>query len=234
MYFDAKIVSVLNIGSSVSQLLHFFSEISSTTVCGYVWVCGVSLCVCPCADMHLCEHVCLSVSLFSSTSRGFRLILYIFSTNHHFCKEPSCILLENSQCLLNCSVVSNSLWPHGLQPTRFLCPRDSSGNSTGVSCHALVQGSFWSNWHVFCILNWQVGSLSLVPPGKPLENSTRHQNPDARCVYCYWVVFFFFTLSTDRAKNRLPLALCTYIYKHLHMCMLSHSVVSDSLWPDRL
>ena len=102
MYFDDKIVSVLNIGSSVSQLLHFFSEISSTTVCGYVWVCGVSLCVCPCADMHLCEHVCLSVSLFSSTSRGFRLILYIFSTNHHFCKEPSCILLENSQCLLHC------------------------------------------------------------------------------------------------------------------------------------
>ena len=67
--------------------------------CGYVWVRGVSLFV----DMHFCEHVCLSVSLFSSTSRCFRLIFYIFfSTNHHFCKEPSCILLENIKCLLNC------------------------------------------------------------------------------------------------------------------------------------
>ena len=30
------------------------------------------------------------------------------------------------------SVVSNSLQPHGLQPPRLLCPRDSPGKSTGV------------------------------------------------------------------------------------------------------
>ena len=40
------------------------------------------------------------------------------------------------------TVVSNSLRPHGLQPTRLLCPRDSPGNSTGVGCHALLQGIF--------------------------------------------------------------------------------------------
>ena len=38
------------------------------------------------------------------------------------------------------SVVSNSLQPHGLQPTRLLHPWDSPGKSTGVGCHCLLQG----------------------------------------------------------------------------------------------
>ena len=40
------------------------------------------------------------------------------------------------------SVVSNSLWPHELWPTRLLCPWDPSGKMTGVGCHALLQGIF--------------------------------------------------------------------------------------------
>ena len=35
-----------------------------------------------------------------------------------------------------------TLWPRGLQPTRLLCPWDSPGKNTGVSCHALLQGIF--------------------------------------------------------------------------------------------
>ena len=37
------------------------------------------------------------------------------------------------------SVVSNSLRPHGLQPTRLLRPWDFPGRSTGVGCHCLRQ-----------------------------------------------------------------------------------------------
>ena len=37
------------------------------------------------------------------------------------------------------SVVSDSYRPHGLQPTRLLCPWDFPGKSTGVGCHCL----FW-------------------------------------------------------------------------------------------
>ena len=40
------------------------------------------------------------------------------------------------------SVVSNSLQPCGLLPTRLLCPWDSPGKSTGVGCHSLLQGIF--------------------------------------------------------------------------------------------
>ena len=36
------------------------------------------------------------------------------------------------------SVVSNSQQPHGLQPTRLLCPWDFPGKSTGVGCHCLL------------------------------------------------------------------------------------------------
>ena len=37
------------------------------------------------------------------------------------------------------SVVSDSSWPHGLQPTRLLRPRDFPGKSTGMGCHRLLQ-----------------------------------------------------------------------------------------------
>ena len=36
-------------------------------------------------------------------------------------------------------VISDSYWPHGLQPTRLLCPWDFPGKSTGVGCHCLLQ-----------------------------------------------------------------------------------------------
>ena len=39
------------------------------------------------------------------------------------------------------SVMSDSSWPHGLQPTRFLRPWDFLGKSTGVGCHSLL----WCN-----------------------------------------------------------------------------------------
>jgi len=35
--------------------------------------------------------------------------------------------------------MSDSLRPHGLQPTRLFCPWDFPGKSTGVGCHRLLQ-----------------------------------------------------------------------------------------------
>ena len=40
------------------------------------------------------------------------------------------------------SVVSDSLWPHGLEPIRLLRPWDCPGKSAGVDCHCLLQGIF--------------------------------------------------------------------------------------------
>ena len=42
-------------------------------------------------------------------------------------------------CCCVASVMSNSVRPHGLQPTRLLHPWDSPGKNTGVGCHFLLQ-----------------------------------------------------------------------------------------------
>ena len=44
--------------------------------------------------------------------------------------------------IISQSVVSNSLRPHGVQPTRLLCPWEFLGKNTGVGCHFLLQGIF--------------------------------------------------------------------------------------------
>ena len=40
------------------------------------------------------------------------------------------------------TVVSEVLRPHGLEPTRLLCPWDFPGKNTGVGCCFLLQGMF--------------------------------------------------------------------------------------------
>ena len=50
---------------------------------------------------------------------------------------------DGLSCILRmcaCSGVSGSLQPHGLQPTRLLCPWNSPGKNTGMDCHSLLQG----------------------------------------------------------------------------------------------
>ena len=64
----------------------------------------------------------------------FRLFI-IFKIKNNFPTSDSCSLFSHS-------VVSNSLWPHGLQPTRLLCQRNAPGKNSGMSCHFLLQGIF--------------------------------------------------------------------------------------------
>ena len=63
--------------------------------------------------------------------------------------------------MLSCSVMSNSLRPHGLQPARLLCPWDSPGKNSGVGCHFLLEGIFPTHglnpgllhcrWTLYCL-----------------------------------------------------------------------------------
>ena len=48
-------------------------------------------------------------------------------------------MLESEKWKWSCSVVSDSSRPHGLQPTRLLCPWDFPGKSKGVGCHCLLR-----------------------------------------------------------------------------------------------
>ena len=49
--------------------------------------------------------------------------------------------LFETECV-SCSVVSDSLQPHGLWPTKFLRPWDHPGKNTGVNSHSLLRGIF--------------------------------------------------------------------------------------------
>ena len=62
-----------------------------------------------------------------------------FSRQEHWSGLPfPSPMHESEKWKWSCSVVSDSLWPHGLQPTRLLHPWDFPGNNTGVGCHHLL------------------------------------------------------------------------------------------------
>ena len=62
-----------------------------------------------------------------------------FSRQEHWSGLPfPSPMPESEKWKWSCSVVSDSLRPHGLQPTRLLHPWDFPGKSTGVGCHCLL------------------------------------------------------------------------------------------------
>ena len=71
------------------------------------------------------------------------------------------------------SVVSNSLGPHGLQPTRLLHPWDFPGKSTGEGYHFLLQGNLPEPGIKPRSPALQAEALPSEPPGKPLESVGR-------------------------------------------------------------
>ena len=94
------------------------------------------------------------------------------------------VCLRIQSCLTLCH-------PHGLYPTRLLCPWDSPGKNTGVGCPFLLRGIFLTQGPSSGLLPWRVDSLPLSYLGNP----TRMSYPDAivlerevvseDCVSCY-------------------------------------------------
>ena len=84
------------------------------------------------------------------------------------------LTMANMLPLPSSSVMSNSLWAHGLQPASLLCPWNIPDTNIGTDCRFLLQGIFptqgW-NLHLFCLLHWQVNSLPWDPPGEWLVTS---------------------------------------------------------------
>ena len=81
-----------------------------------------------------------------------------------------------SACMHAHSVMSDSLQPHGLKTTRFLCPWDFPGKNIRVGCHLLLQGIFptpGSNPCLLSLLPWQVGSLLPYHQGAMKTKHTR-------------------------------------------------------------
>ena len=83
----------------------------------------------------------------------------------------------------------------------LLGPWDSPGKNTGVGCCALHQCIFptqGSNPHLLCLLPWQVVSLPLALPGKPVH-------VHASVLSCFSRVQLFETLRT--VARQAPLSM---------------------------
>ena len=97
-----------------------------------------------------------------------------FPRQEHWSGLPFPSMHESEKWKWSCSVVSNSSRPHGLQPTRLLCPWDFPSKSTGVGCHCLLQmflkfpqinlsePELQKNWHHFIIFAFKYHSF-IVP-----------------------------------------------------------------------
>ena len=90
---------------------------------------------------------------------------------------------SHSARVLSRSVKSDSLWPHGLKPTRLRCPWDFPSENTGVGCHVLLQGIFltWgSNPGSLKSLALTGSFFTTESPGKPA--STHCDQPHPKCL----------------------------------------------------
>ena len=98
--------------------------------------------------------------------KNFKQPRFITQSQPH----PHLCLWQILCCCISCSVMFNSLRPHGVQPARLLRQRNFPGKHTGVGCHFLLQGIFPTqvmNPCHLCLLHWQAGCLPSGPPRKP-------------------------------------------------------------------
>ena len=87
---------------------------------------------------------------------------------------------------------------HSSSSSRLFCPWDSPGKNTGMGCHALLQGIFWTQGSNLCLLHllcWQVGSLPLVPPGKHPHTSILSLKTLKDCHCWEWRMWFVVPLA---------------------------------------
>ena len=93
-------------------------------------------------NLQCCVSFKCTPKLFSFIYIHTFIYIYIYSFSDSF---PLCCQVA--------SVVSDSVRPHGLQPTRLLRPWDSPGKNTGVGCHFLL------HFHYRLLQNTEYSSL---------------------------------------------------------------------------
>ena len=87
-------------------------------------------------------------------------------------------------CVRACSVVSDSLRPHVLEPTRLcLCPWNFPGKNTGIGCYFPLQGIFPTQGpdpRLLGLLHWQASSFPLChlrSPNKDASDKLAESSP---------------------------------------------------------
>ena len=132
-------------------------------------------------------------------------------------------------CVLSCSVVSDSLQPCGLQPTRLLCLWNFPGKNAGVCCHSLLQGIFPTqglNLHLLCFLHLQACSLSLSHLGSLMPQPYPGSNPSEFCDGKWGDNLSIFTIISIIYLSIYHQS--TYLLLHIYLSHFFLSSVGDS------
>ena len=98
--------------------------------------------VMPCNHLILCHPLLFPPSIFPSI-RVFsnKSVLHIRWPKYWSFSFRILVTVKScdlSIVIIRCSVVSDSLQPHGLSSTRLFCPWNSPGKNTGVGSHPLL------------------------------------------------------------------------------------------------
>ena len=81
-------------------------------------------------------------ALIEVSSLIFNSLSLFHTHTRYICSTLTLLKMKLLYGSVSRSVVSNSLWPHGLQPDRFLYSWNSPGKNTVVSNDSLLQGLF--------------------------------------------------------------------------------------------
>ena len=130
--------------------------------------------------------------------------------------------------------MSDSLGPCGPWPARLLCLWDSPGKNTGVACHALLQGIFptqGSNPRLLSLLHWQMGSLPLVPPGKPRDALVVRSLSHVWLFATPWTAAHHASLSFTISRNLLRLVSIELVMPCNHLILCYPLLLLPSIFP---
>ena len=152
------------------KVVHFLKELELKKWRRNLICCVGHRCIQGWTKQHLCSggDRALLCSLLKSTSCQTLLP----TCSPRFPVLPTCVCV--CVCVLSLQSHPTLCDLMDYSPPGLSVQWDSPSKNTGVGCHALLQGIFQtqeSNPRISHLLHWKVGSLALVPPGKPSSNS---------------------------------------------------------------
>ena len=130
------------------------------TLCTQVFYSWKGLCA---AFAKHCGLTCLRKRGMSKVKDRQKICLTTCQRVHHL-----------RQVVVSRSAMSNPLRPHGLQPTRLLCPWDSPGKNTGMGCHACLQGIFSTQESEPGLLHYRQTLYCLSHQGSLVKDQARN------------------------------------------------------------
>ena len=157
------------------------------------------------------------------------MTMYSFIWTHEYYTHM-CIYMFGLVC--SCSVMSDSLWPHGLYSLPDSFAQDFPDKNIGEGCHFLFQGIFLTlglNTHLLPELAG--GSFTTEPLGKPMHMETcilyihvyAHCTYTVLCIYKNICIDNSLGIYSDLLVNLVPEI---YLYFYILVCYSEFNSVS--------